>query len=236
MIGRIGIIATGVLGTAILISLCLWQLQRLEWKEGLIATLDARLKAAPMAFPDEFDIEAQEFSRVEMTGRFTGEPGAHGFADAPLLVTLRPHGAGYRVIQPFTLTDGRRVMVDRGFQPVEDKNKGGAAAIPTAAPTGALTLVGALRWPVEEYDEGPAFGARDNVWIGRDVPEMAALFDAEPVIVVAETSTAVGEWPIPQPLEAVKIKNDHWEYAVTWGSLAAVWALMTGWLAFFRRR
>ncbi|MEL7463584.1 MAG: SURF1 family protein [Pseudomonadota bacterium] len=235
MKGRIGIVATGVLGVAILVWLCLWQLQRLEWKEGVIAEMETRMAAAPGPLPETFDIDGQEFSRVSLTGRFSGEAGAHGFVDAPLLVTLRPYGAGYRVIQPFTLSDGRRVMVDRGYTPVEEKNEGGAAARPTPAPEGEIVLIGALRWPVSEYEEGPAFGARDNVWTGRDLPEMAELFAAEPVLVVLETSTAVGEWPKPRPLEAVRIKNDHLEYAITWGSLAFVWALMTGWLAFRRR-
>ncbi|MEO1611624.1 MAG: SURF1 family protein [Pseudomonadota bacterium] len=232
--GRIGIIATGALGVCILIWLCVWQLQRLEWKEGVIAEMEGRMAADPAPLPEAFDVEDQEFSRVVLRGRFTGEKGAHGFADAPLLVTIRPLGAGYRVIQPFILADSRRVMVDRGYIPVAEKNESGAAALPTPAPVGEIEIVGALRWPVSEYDEGPAFGARDNVWTGRDLPEMVELFDAEEALVVLETSTAVGEWPKPLPLEAVKIKNDHLEYAITWGSLAFVWALMTCWLAFRR--
>ena len=235
MTGRIGIIATGIAGVCVLLWLCIWQVQRLEWKEDLIATLQTRLATAPMPLPAAFELETHEFSRVEITGRFDGAVGRHGFADAPLLVTLRPHGAGYRVIQPFTLADGRRVMVDRGYIPVAEKNDGGAASRPTAAPDGSITLRGALRWPVEEYEDGPAFGARDNVWTARDLPEMAGLFDSEPVLIIAETDTSVGEWPIPRPLKVVNIKNDHLEYAITWGSLALVWAVMTGWLAFRRR-
>lgn len=235
MKGRIGIIATGVLGVIVLIGLSVWQVQRLAWKEDLIATLQARLAGAPTALPQNFDPATQEFTRVTLTGRFSGDVGSHGFADAPLLVSLRPHGAGYRVIQPFDLTDGRRVMVDRGFIPVGAKNEGGAASRPTPAPEGDLTLTGALRWP-EEGEEGPDFGAGDNVWINRDLDEMADLFEAEPVLVVSETSTAVGDWPLARPIEAVNVRNNHFEYAVTWASLALVWGVMTGWLVFRRQR
>ncbi len=232
-LGRIGVLATGVLGVLILIGLCIWQVQRLEWKEGVIAQLEARLAADPVPLPAAFEPESQEFSRVVLSGSFDFAPGAHGFVDAPLLTSVRPHGPGYRVIQPFTLADGRRVMVDRGYVPVEEKNEGGAASRPTPAPEGPITLVGALRWP-GEGDEGPDFGASDNVWTERDLAEMAALFDAEPVLVVAETSTATGEWPLPQPIAVVDVRNNHLEYAITWGALALAWAAMTGFLAFRR--
>ncbi len=231
MTGRIGLIATGVLGTIVLFALCLWQVQRLDWKEGVIATLSARLEAAPIPLPATFTPETQEFSRVTIKGRFEGAPGSHGYADAPLLMSLRPHGPGYRVIQPFTLTDGRRVMVDRGFAPVDTKNEGGAAARPNPAPEAEIEITGALRWPDEGGDDLP-YGARDNVWVNRDMAVMARVFDAEPVLIVAETSTAVGAWPIPQPIEAVNVANNHLEYAITWATLGFFWAAMTGWLIF----
>lgn len=230
MNGRTGIIATGVLGVCILIALCVWQLQRLEWKEGVIATLEARLSAPASPLPDAFEPEAQEFTRVAIRGTFAGVDGAHGFPDAPLLTSIRPHGPGYRVIQPFDLTDGRRVMVDRGFAPVEVKNRDGAAAATIPAPAGEIEVIGALRWPEEEGD--PPYGAGDNVWTARDLGVMATLFDAEPVLIVAESPTAVGEWPLPMPIAAVNVRNNHLEYAITWAALGLAWAAMTAWLAF----
>lgn len=228
MKGRFGIIAIGALGVAILVALCIWQVQRLAWKEGIIATLDERIEAPPAALPASFDPESQEFSRVRLSGRFPGAPGAHGFVDAPLLTSLRPHGPGYRVIQPFETVDGRRVMVDRGYAPVAEKNEGGAAARATPAPKGEVEIVGALRWPDETGD--PPFGDGVNVWTARDLAAMAEIFGVEPVLIVAETSTALGEWPLPQPIRAVNVPNNHLEYALTWAALAIVWAAMTGWL------
>ncbi|MEM7545995.1 MAG: SURF1 family protein [Pseudomonadota bacterium] len=231
MTGRIGLIATGVLGVIILIGLSVWQFQRLSWKEGIIATLEARLAADPIALPTTFDPKTQEFSRVRIAGQFTGERGSHGFADAPLLTSMRPHGPGYRIIQPFDMTDGRRVMVTRGFVPVAQKNEGGAAARPTPVPKGEMEIIGALRWP-DERGDGQPFGSRDNVWTNRNLAVMADLFGTEEVLIVAETSTAVDDWPIPQPIEAVNVTNNHLEYALTWATLALAWAAMTGWLVF----
>ena len=227
---RWGMIVTGVVGVAVLIGLCVWQLQRLDWKEGVIARLEARLAQPPTALPETFDPESQEFSRVLVQGQFLGEAGGHGYTDAPLLTSRKFVGPGYRIIQPFDLSDGRRIMVDRGFAPVEIKNEGGAASRPTPAPKGAVEIIGALRWP-DETAEQP-YGENDNVWTSRDLAAMARLFGAEKVLVVAETSTAIGEWPKADPIQAVNVRNNHLEYAITWAALAIGWAAMTGFLIF----
>lgn len=231
LFGRIGVIATGLLGVAVLLGLCLWQVQRLEWKQGVIATLEARLAGDPAPLPATFDPESQEFTRVTLTGRFDGETGAHGFTDAPLLTSERPYGPGYRIIQPFETVDGRRVMVDRGYQPVAEKNDRGAASKPTPAPAGEITITGALRWP-DEGTGSKGYGASDNVWTARNLDEMARLFNAEPVLIVAETSTATGKWPVPIPIAAINVPNNHLNYAITWGLMALAWAIMTAWLIF----
>lgn len=223
-------ILLAALALPILVGLGLWQVQRLGWKEGLIDDLRARLAEDPVAVPAVPTKSAHEFLRVQATGRFEGGTGAHGFTDAPLLTSLRPHGPGYRVIQPFTLEGGRRIFVDRGYVPVSAKNAGGVAAAPTPAPDGTIGITGALRFPEERAD--PPFGARDNVWVARDLERMATLFEAEPILLVAETSTAPGGaiWPMPQPL-TVNLRNNHLEYALTWFALAAVWAAMSAlWL------
>ncbi len=227
---RWGMIVTGVVGVLILVGLSIWQVQRLAWKQGVIETLEARLALPPIELPKMFNPEQQEFSRVRIEGQFPDVMGKHGFTDAPLLTSRKFIGPGYRVIQPFDLKDGRRIMVDRGFAPVEEKNVGGAASRPTPAPEGTVEIVGALRWP--EVSSDPAFGANDNVWTARDLSVMARLFDAEPVLIVAETSTAVGDWPKADPLRTVDIRNNHMEYAMTWAALAIGWAAMTGLLIF----
>ncbi|MEO0820272.1 MAG: SURF1 family protein [Pseudomonadota bacterium] len=216
----------GVAGTATLIALCLWQMQRLDWKLGLIAELEERLTAEPVALPARPDPAADEFTRVRVTGRFDGADGTHGHPDAPLLTTMEKR-AGYRILQPFVLEDGRRIIVSRGWVPAEAKNEGGRAVRPIPAPAEAVTLTGALRWP--DDPQRPAFGERDNVWIARDMETLAAVFDAEPVLVVSETPTPGpdGRAPVLQPL-TVSLRNPHFGYAVTWGLLAAVWAVMSG--------
>ena len=45
------LIIIGLGGVAILCALGLWQVQRLAWKQGVIAQIDARIHATPVALP-----------------------------------------------------------------------------------------------------------------------------------------------------------------------------------------
>ena len=47
----------------------------------------------------------------------------------------------------------------------------------------------------------------------------------QPVLLVAKTPTAPpgAEFPIPLPVE-IDLPNDHLQYAITWFSMAAIWA------------
>ena len=60
----------GIGGVAILVSLGMWQVQRLAWKEGILAEIEARIAADPVALPASVDPVADEYLPVEVTGRF----------------------------------------------------------------------------------------------------------------------------------------------------------------------
>lgn len=197
----------GLAGVVVLVWLGVWQLQRLEWKQAILAEIDARLAAAPVAVPTAPDPEADRYLRVRTEGTIL--PGEiHVYTGGP------SGGVGYRVIAPLALADGRRILLDRGFVPIADKD--------TARPAGPVTVTGNLVWP----DDGPPAPDRaKNIWTGRDVPLMAADLGTEPVLVVAATAEPAGG-PVPIPV-TVSIPNDHLGYAITWFGLAAVWTLMT---------
>jgi len=60
VIGVLGVVAGLVLGV--------WQLQRLEWKQGLIARIEARMKAEPVGLPAEPSVAGHQLLRVALTG------------------------------------------------------------------------------------------------------------------------------------------------------------------------
>ena len=60
----------GLAGIAVLVSLGVWQMQRLAWKEGVLAEIEARITAPPVPLPAAADPEADKYLPVEMTGTF----------------------------------------------------------------------------------------------------------------------------------------------------------------------
>jgi surfeit locus 1 family protein len=203
----------GVLGVAILVSLGVWQVQRLAWKTAILDRLEARLAAAPVAVPAAPDPATDQYLHVRADGAI--EPGElHVY-------TTGPGGAvGYRVIAPLRLADGRRILLDRGFVPIAAKD--------APRPPGPVAVEGALHWP-QETDRWTSPPDRDaNIWFARDVPLMAAALATDPLLLVAGTSDDPAA-PLPMP-PTVNIPNNHLGYAITWFGLALVWSVMTGYL------
>lgn len=209
----------GITGVAILLSLGIWQMQRLAWKEAALAQIDARIGAMPVDLPAAPTPEADRFLPVTVTGELTGE-----FVD--VLVSRKEIGAGFRVIAVLVAEDGRRVLIDRGFLP--EMSRG----LPREVT--ALEVTGNLLWPDEVDGFTPAPDAKTGIWFARDLPAMAAALHAEPILIVARSDT--GDGIDPMPVDSSAIPNDHLNYAITWFSLAIAWAGMTVLLLWRNRR
>ena len=195
---------------AVFISLGTWQLRRLDEKQTYLAEIDARIGATPVLIPANPDPEVDRFLPVTATGVMDG-------GELHVLVSTRDRGAGFRIIAPFEV-DGRKVMVDRGFVRVTDKD---ASRI-----TGAMEVVGNLHWPDERTDSTPANDPAKNYWYAREVAVMAAALGTEPILIIARSETDPTVSPLP--VTSRGIPNDHLEYAMTWFLLAATWIVMTG--------
>ena len=213
--GMAGALVIGALGTAILLALGVWQLQRLEWKEGLIAEIESRLAAETVPIPLDPDPAEDRFLRVAVEGRL-------GDGAAYRLTTMRPHGPGFDVIVPVVTEEGRRVLADLGY--IEEGRKG--AVLPPAGTP--VSLTGALFWP-DDPGSAPAPDLERNIWFARDVGRMAERLGTEPILVVAGRHD-LGDLPLAERI-GHGLPNDHFGYAMTWFSLAAVWAVMSGALA-----
>jgi surfeit locus 1 family protein len=212
-------LAFGAIGIGILLGLGFWQLARLQVKEAYLAQIEAAIAAAPVALPSEPDPVADKFRAVIVTGQFTGDA-------LDVLVSRKEVGAGVRVIEAFVTDTGRRIMVDRGF--VLD------AARKADRATDVAEVTGNLHWPVEVDSYTPAPDAASGLWFARDVPAMAVALKTDAVLVVARSATGGGVDPMP--VDTAGIPNDHLQYAITWFSLAVVWAGMTGLFLWRNRR
>jgi surfeit locus 1 family protein len=215
----------GVVGCAVLSGLCIWQVQRLAWKEALLAEIEGRIGGAAEPLPSLgtalADPKAMRFQPVEVTGRTTG-------GELFVLTGMKEVGAGYEVIAAFETDDGRRILVDRGFVP-EGREKAERPAV-------NLTVRGNLHWPDEADRFTPEPDAQRKLWFVRDVPSMAEALATEPILLVAEKVTGDAQGITPVPVSTEDIPNNHLQYAITWFSLALVWAGMTGYLLWRIRR
>ena len=208
----------GLAGAVVLISLGVWQMQRLTWKEAILADIESRISADPVALPANPDPEQDRYLPVQVEGRFSG-PELH------VLVSRKSVGAGYRIIQGFE-SGGRRILVDRGFVRLRDKDR--------VREQGQVILTGNLHWPDEVDGYTPDPDREANIWFARDVPVMAQALDTEEVLlIVSDPGSETGTGLTPLPVDTASIPNDHLNYVITWFSLAVIWIVMT--LYYLRR-
>ena len=228
----IGLTIAVAIAFAILIGLGTWQLQRLTWKQHVLARIEA-LQAAPAQSLAPVLARVAKGADADFTRVRAICP---GLAKAPFveLYTLRDGQAGVRLMSACRI-DGSSygvVLVDRGY--VADTLS--ARPPVDAADTTSVELVGVLREP----EAGNRFSPPNTPqrWYTRDVAGMAAALRAPrpaPLVIMAETATNP-DWKglIPAPIPA-DIANRHLEYALTWYGLAA--ALLGVYAAMlFRRR
>ncbi len=211
----------GLIGCAILIGLGTWQVQRLDWKRGILADIDARIASDPVVLPALPEAETDRYLPVAVSGRTTGE-------EIRVLVSRRHIGAGYRIVAAFETDEGRRILIDRGFLREADH---GISRPPTD-----MRITGNLHWPDEADSYTPPPDLSRDIWFARDVPAMAAALGTEPVLVVVRDTSAPLPQLDPMPVDTSGIPNDHLNYAITWYALAVVWAGMTLFLLWRIRR
>jgi surfeit locus 1 family protein len=221
----LGLLLPAVLVFAVLCGLGTWQLQRKAWKEALIAALTEQIAAPPAALPapatwSKLDPASDDYHRVRFSAEFDYAGEALVYAAA---AGFRPDvsGPGYWVFTPARLTDGGLLMVNRGFVPEGRQDPKSRA---DGATTGAVAIMGAMRWPDSRHWFTPQDDPAHNLWFSRDPQAIAAAKGLGPVApFYVEQETPVPPGGLPQPGKiVVNLPDNHLQYAVTWFGLAIV--------------
>jgi surfeit locus 1 family protein len=206
-----------VTGLVLLSGLGVWQIHRRAWKLDLIARVDRRVHAPPVAVPGPAQWPAitaarDEYRRVAVTGRFLNDR-------ETLVRAVTQLGGGFWVITPLRATAGFTVLVNRGFVPPERSDP---ATRPAGQTGGPVTVTGLLRLT----EPRGAFLHRNlpgqNRWYSRDVAAIAAarhLADVAPYFIDADASPNPGGFPVGG-LTVISFPNNHLQYALTWFTLA----------------
>jgi surfeit locus 1 family protein len=219
-------LVTGIVGVLVLAAMALmlalgtWQVERLSWKETLLARITSQLAQPPVPLATVETAlaagEPIEYRPVTLTGTFLHDRERHFFA-------TYDGQSGFYIYTPLRLTDGRVVFVNRGFVPYDRKEattraEGQVAGELTVTGLARQRLTGKPSWLVPTND--PA----RNIFYWKDLDVMAASASlSEPLLpffVDADKAPNPGDLPIGG-VTIIDLPNNHLQYAVTWYGLAA---------------
>ncbi len=203
-------ILLGMGGMVILCSLGTWQVQRLEWKQGIIATINERIWDTPVEIPLSPRSTRDNYLSVMAMGDILA-------GELFVLLSRDGFGPGFRIITPFEVK-GQKILLDRGFIPESQR--------PHQRKMGSVEVIGNLHWP-DETDVLFTPQPEGDLWFAREVEAMARHFNTDPVLLVARQEVPGDPAIIPWPIDSNGIPNNHLNYAITWFLLAMVWLGMT---------
>lgn len=229
MLKRLPILPTfmTLLALILLASLGQWQVERLNWKTALLATMEERVHGAPLNIvASPADLQSWAYRRVVAEGVYDHSKETH-------LQTTGPGGkAGYDIYTPLTQADGEVVLINRGFVPIQYKDRATRAE---GLPLGPVRVVGLVRLSREAEWYMPKNNVIKNIWFTPNLSEMAAYMGVAnpvPMFVDADDTTNAGGYPIGGQT-ILDVPNNHLDYALTWYGLALV--LLVIYLLYLRR-
>lgn len=204
---------------AILVSLGVWQLHRLAWKEGLLAQIAARADAPPVALPATAEWSSlktldYDYRHVRASGRFLYDDTVRVFTPAG---PQPGFGPGYLLLTPLRLASGAYVIVNRGFVPSALAKKYQHVAGPAEA-----EVTGLMRPPQSRTIFTPADEPEKGEYFTRDPALIAAHFGLAPVApFIVDIDAVKGATGFPRGGTTERdLPNNHLNYALTWFGLA----------------
>jgi surfeit locus 1 family protein len=197
----------------VLISLGVWQLYRLKWKEGILAQIHTAEISAPIPLPSH----PNRFEKVQVSGIWI--PGkAALYGDEVHDTPTGPIGGG-QLLVPLRQTNGQIMFVDLGW--VHE-----TTPVPPALPAGVQSVTGYIH----KTEKPGWFAGADNQAIGlyytlnpEKIAAAMGLADVSPYAIIAMGPMPPPGSPLPQPAQHLpQPPNNHYEYALTWFGFALV--------------
>jgi surfeit locus 1 family protein len=212
----------------VLVSLGTWQVERLRWKEALIAERTAQLAAPAALLPAQADWPAWSFRRVEALGTFRHD------LEQLFGASTYDGQLGHHVLTPLLRADGSALLVDRGWVPADQAHP---AARRDGQVEGPITITGIARYRGDDTANWftPANQPEQAMWFSYDLPTLEQGLDLAllPVVVEADDRPNPGGLPIGG-LTRIALTNNHLQYAITWYGLALT--LVAVYVSFSLRR
>eukprot|EP00834_Sanchytrium_tribonematis_P001476 NODE_36_length_36011_cov_1.012920.p18 type:complete len:200 gc:universal NODE_36_length_36011_cov_1.012920:27721-28320(+) len=170
-----------------------WQVYRYYWKKNLIKKAEESLRKDPVD-----GLTTEEYRKMKLNGIMHEE-----------LIPVNGIEGGIRgnyIIQPFTLKDGTRILVQRGF--IRDNGN-----LTTSSDEGIV---------LRNEKQGFRPDNTPKNWYWKDVDNIARLFQTQPVLVGMVKTPEHRAGIVPKP----SYHNNHMQYIITWFSISAITSLM----------
>ncbi|MCB2179956.1 SURF1 family protein [bacterium] len=223
-------------GAALCVRLGIWQLDRLEQRRAFNAHVEA-MWAAPV-----LEVTGEETGLTDMEYRSVVAAGAYDFDHQ---IALRNQywndQYGYHLVTPLVLSDGKAVLVDRGWIPADGNDM--PDDWQKYDETAEKTVSGIIRLGQEKPDVGgrpdPTLEPGESslsVWNNVNLVRLADQMPYELVGVYIQLDMDAGDTvpPIPYQPEIEITEGPHLGYAGQWFTFASI--LFFGYPFFLRKK
>ena len=204
---------------SILISLGVWQIQRLIWKEDLISFYNDQYQNSVIRLDESSIIPKDiEFRKVKVNGSFLN--------NKEIQVTGKVYegNAGFHVITPFVMSNGKIILVNRGW--VSENYR-----MPKTRKFSLLNenimIEGIARLPQKKGYFVPENDPKNRFWFTIKPNEIRRYLKLDEKIFIKNFYIDIlrDSKQIKLPIgikPGINLRNQHLSYAMTWFSLAVV--------------
>ena len=208
-------------------SLGVWQMERLQWKNNLIQKIEQNKNENPMDINEIIQKkklgEKIEYHPVIITGTFQHQLEQHYWA-------TQDNKVGYFIYTPMIMENKKIVFVNRGYVPTENKN---SDTRQKGQVQGIVKVKGLIQNPQRKKANRfvPDNDMEKNIFYWKSLEDMAQnAFGEEEIdllnfFVDADNTPNDGGWPVGG-MTRVEFPNSHLLYAITWFALAVALFIM----------
>ena len=198
----------------LLFSLSFWQFQRLNWKQEIIRKIEIQSQLEAIELPQDLDLVKMLYRNVIVKGEFLHQDEVHIYGGSRKF----KGEVGYYILTPLLLSNGKIIMVNRGWIPDNLKD---SATRPQTLIKGQVEIIGAIMENEEKvlyiHDNQPEY----NLWFYINLNEMGSFLKIPEkdfiasFYILAQENKDSNILPYGRDLE-LNVRNHHLGYALTW--------------------
>lgn len=204
-------------------SLGIWQIQRLSWKQELIEKLEKNLELEALTSIQINNLDEQEF-------RVLREKGYYDFTHEMEVLHQTYNGKlGTYAITPFKANSGKVFLVNRGWTEYEHKHTN---------PQGEVEVFGVIRKSPRQGNFALQNEPQKNLWYNIDLEQMSKVAGGTEtdfyIELKSESDESPKNYPYPLP-KKIQVYNEHVQYIITWFGISIA-LLVIYYFRFFRKQ